>query len=144
MTLDEIFAEWSKDCVIDKMELDNQSIETPKLHSKYLKFYAIERMTLQKLEQDYKILFKLKNEYFGGTLDMDTIKEQGWEPNSKMILRSDIGMHIDADPDIQKLTLRIGLQKEKISTLDSILKTIANRGFQIKNAIDFQRMMNGI
>lgn len=144
MTLEEIFDHWSKDSIIDKMELDNQSLETPKLHSKYLKFYAIERLSLQRLEQDYKILFKLKTEYFAGTLDLDTIRERGWEQNPKVILRSDIGMHIDADPEIQKLSLKIGLQREKISTLDSILKTIANRGFQIKNALDFQRMMNGM
>lgn len=143
MQLEEIFTEWGKDSVIDKMDLDNQSLETPKLHSKYLKFYAIEKLTLQKLEMEYKTLFKAKSEYFAGTLDIDSIREFGWEPNPKVILKTDIGMHIDADKEIQKLSLKIGLQREKISTLDSILKTIANRGFQIKNAIDFQRMMNG-
>jgi len=144
MTLDEIFENWSKDSIIDKNALDNESLEIPKIHSKYLKFFAVERLTLQRLEQEYKILFKTKTEYFAGTLDLDTIKENGWEPNQKMILKGDIGMHIDADPQIQKLSLKIGLQKEKISTLDSILKSLANRGFQIKNSIDFTKMMNGL
>lgn len=144
MTLEEIFESWSKDSVIDKMQLDNESLETPKLHSKYLKFLATERLTLQRLEQDYKILLKMKTEYFAGTLDMDYMRDNGWEPNPKMILKADIPMHIDADKDIQKLSLKIGLQREKVSTLDSILKTLANRGYVIKNALDFARLMNGL
>lgn len=144
MQLEEILNEWSNDSVINKMELDNQSLETPKLHSKYLKYFAIERLNLQRLELEYKVLYKLKTEYFSGMLDIETLKEKNWEPNPKIILKSDIGMHIDADQDIQRLSLKIGLQREKISILDSILKTIANRGFQIKNAIDFQRLMNGL
>lgn len=144
MTLEEIFENWSADSKIDKADLDNESLNTPLLHSKYLKMFSIERLSLQRLEIEYKTLVKLKSEYFGGTLDMDTIRERGWEPNPKMILKSDINMHIEADPEIQKLSLKIGLQREKIGALDSILKTIANRGFQIKNAIDWNRLMNGM
>jgi hypothetical protein len=53
-------------------------------------------------------------------------------------------MHIEADAQIQKLSLKIGLQREKVSTLDSIIKTITNRGFQISNAINYMKLMNGI
>lgn len=143
MTLEEIFENWANDSKIDKADLDNESLNTPILHAKYLKMFAVERLSLQRLEAEYKIIHKLKSEYFAGTLDTDTIRERGWQPNPKMILKSDINMHIDADPEIQKLALKIGLQREKISTLDSILKTIANRGFQIKNAIDYLKLMNG-
>lgn len=144
MTLEEIFENWANDSKIDKADLDNESLNTPILHAKYLKMFAVERLSLQRLEAEYKIIHKLKSEYFAGTLDTDTIRERGWQPNPKMILKSDINMHIDADPEIQKLALKIGLQREKISTLDSILKTIANRGFQIKNCIDWNRLMNGM
>jgi Recombination, repair and ssDNA binding protein UvsY len=144
MTLDDIFTNWSEDSKISKTELDDESLKIPLLHSKYLKFYTTERLTLHKLEAQYKSLFKLKSEYFSGSLDMDTIKENGWEPNPKLILKSDLNMHIEADADIQRLSLKIGLQREKVSTLDSILKTISNRGFQISNALNYMKLMNGI
>lgn len=144
MTLDEIFENWSVDSRISKTELDDESLKIPLLHSKYLKFYTAERLTLHKLEAQYKTLFKLKSEYFSGSLDMDTIRENGWEPNPKLILKSDLNMHIEADNEIQKLSLKIGLQREKVSTLDSILKTISNRGFQISNAVNYMKLMNGI
>lgn len=144
MKLDEIFDNWATDSIIKNTDLDNQSLNIPYLHSKYIKMLAIEKMTLQKLENDYKNLYKLKHEYFSGSLDLDTIKDNGWEQNPKLILKTDIGMHIDADKDIQNLTLKIGLQKEKVSTIDSILKNIANRGYYISNAINWQKMQNGM
>jgi len=89
-------------------------------------------------------LYKLKNEYYSGTLDLQTLKEKGWEPNQKIILKSDIPIHIDADSDIQKISLKIGLQREKIYALESILKSISNRGFQINTAVNWQKLMSGI
>ncbi len=144
MHLDEIFENWSEDSKISKTDLDDESLKIPLLHSKYLKIYTSERMALMRLESEYKNLYKLKNEYFSGSLDMDTIKENGWEPNPKLILKSDLNMHIEADSEIQRLSLKIGLQREKVSTLDSILKTVGNRGFQISNAINYMKLMNGI
>jgi len=144
MTLDEIFENWTVDSKISKTELDDESIKTSLLHSKYLKFYSTEKLSLYKLEAEYKILFKLKNEYYAGTLDLQTIKERGWEPNSKIILKSDINTHIEADSDIQKLSLKMGLQREKIYALESILKSVSNRGFQISTAVNYMKLMNGI
>jgi hypothetical protein len=144
MTLDDVFENWSEDSKISKTDLDDESLKIPLLHSKYLKFYTTERMVLMRLEAEYKTLFKLKSEYFSGSLDMDTIRENEWEPNPKLILKSDLNMHIEADAQIQRLSLKIGLQREKVSTLDSIIKNIINRGFQISNAINYMKLMNGI
>lgn len=144
MTLDEIFENWNVDSKISKTELDDESIRTSLLHSKYLKMYSTEKLTLYKLEAEYKSLLKLKTEYFAGTLDTQTIKENGWEPNQKIILKGDINIHIEADQDIQKISLKMGLQREKIYALESILKSISNRGFQISTAVNYMKLMNGI
>lgn len=144
MTLDEIFENWTIDSKISKTELDDESIRTSLLHSKYLKMYSTEKLTLYKLEAEYKSLLKLKTEYFAGTLDTQTIKEKGWEPNQKIILKGDINIHIEADQDIQKISLKMGLQREKIYALESILKSVSNRGFQISTAVNYMKLMNGI
>lgn len=144
MTLDEIFENWNVDSKISKTELDDESIRTSLLHSKYLKMYSTEKLTLYKLEAEYKSLLKLKTEYFVGTLDIQTIKEKGWEPNQKIILKGDINIHIEADQDIQKISLKMGLQREKIYALESILKSVSNRGFQISTAVNYMKLMNGI
>ena len=78
-----------------------------------------------------------------GTLDEETLKERNWKPNPRNILKSDIPMHIDADSDIINLTLKIAYQKEKINLLESIIKSIMERGYIIKNVIDWQKFTNG-
>jgi hypothetical protein len=71
-------------------------------------------------------------------------KIKGWVmPAKGLILKSDIPMYIDADKDMVKLSLKIGLQQEKIELLESIIKSLGNRGYNIKAAIDFIRYTNG-
>jgi hypothetical protein len=64
-------------------------------------------------------------------------------PNPRTILKSDIPMHLEADQDIINMTLKIAYQKEKITLLESIIKNITDRGYMIKNYIDWQRFTNG-
>ena len=143
MKIDDIFNEWEQDSQFDRTELAGESLKTPSLHHKYYKMYSTERLLLRKLESEYKELHKTKYEYYSGTLDYDTMRESNWEPFSLKILRTDIPMYIDSDSDITTLSLRIGLQKEKIDLLESIIKTIMTRGFAIKNAIDWTRFTSG-
>jgi hypothetical protein len=71
-------------------------------------------------------------------------KDKGWKlPPKGMILKGDIPMYLDGDQDIINLSLKIGLQQEKVELLDSIIKTIINRNFIIRNAIDWQKFTMG-
>lgn len=143
MTLDDILKSWQTDNIIDPTDVGNASLQQAKLHAKYLRFMTEERLILKKLRADYKQLQKLKYEYYSGTLSEEDMKNNGWQPNGLKILRTDIPMYIEADDDIVKLSLRIGSQEEKVDALDSIIKTINNRGFQIKNYIDWTKFTNG-
>jgi hypothetical protein len=51
---------------------------------------------------------------------------------------------IKADPNLIKASLKIGLLNEKISFLEDIIKSLVNRGFQIKSAIDWEKFKVGI
>ena len=143
MKLEEIQSLWEVDSRIDKNKLDSESLKLSELHNRYYKIYIQERFQLLKLDTDYKELLRLKYEYYDGTLDLDTIKEKGWNPNQKIILKANLQMYIESDKDIINITLRIGYQKEKIGFLESIIKNIQNRGFSIKNSIEFMKIQNG-
>ena len=143
MKLEEIQQSWEKDCVIDRSELGEESLKIPKLHSKYFNMFSAERMTLRKLESDLKKLYRVKYEYYSGTLDFDTLREYNWEPNPLKILRSDIGMYMDSDTDYQTMHLKYEYQKEKVDFLENIIKSLINRGFQIKSAIDWEKFKVG-
>ena len=143
MKLEEIHELWSKDSEIDYTSIDREAVKTPKLHNKYYQIFSQERLALRKLETDYKQLYLLKHEYFTGALDQETLSEKNWQPNQRLILKADLDTHIEADKDIIALTLKIAYQKEKTLLLESIINTIQNRGFAIKNYIDWQRFTNG-
>jgi Recombination, repair and ssDNA binding protein UvsY len=143
MQIDDIMALWEKDTVIDKTELGDESLNSPKLHSKYYNILIKERLYLKKLEAENRQLKLDKYEFFTQGPNEDT-KDKGWRlPPKGMILKSDLPMYMDADQDIVDLNLKIGLQQEKIEFLESIIKTIINRNFVIKNAIDWQKFTMG-
>lgn len=144
MKLTDIQTQWELDCNIDRTELGNESIRIPQLHSKYFKIFSQERLTLRTLESEYKILYKLKFEWYMGTISDDILRSNQWEPNPLKILRTDIPTYMDADPDLQGLIFRIDTQKEKIDFVESIIKSLSNRGFQIKAAIDWEKFKMGV
>lgn len=143
MKLDDIMMEWEKDSHMDSSELAKESLRIPLLHHKYYKLFVQEGLLQKKLEQDFKTLYRLKYEYYMGVLDQETMIERGWDPNPLKILKQDLSIYIDSDSEMQAIQAKIDIQKQKISFLESAIKTITNRGFLIKNAIDWERFKSG-
>ena len=144
MQLDKLFELWGKDCNIDRAELGIESTKIPQLHFKYFKLLSQERLTLKRLESDMKVLYKSKWDYFQGTLTIEELEEKGWQPQPLKILKSDLSQYIDSDSDIITLSQRVAYQKEKLDFLESVIRTVNNRGFHIKNAIDWEKFKVGI
>lgn len=143
MKLEDIIAEWDKDGTIDQTNVSKESGEIPKLHNKYFKIYMGEGYLLRKMKADYKKLFKLKTEYYKGELDVSELKQYGWSQQPLKILRTDIPSYLDADDDLIESSLKIGAQEQKVEYLESIIKMIGNRGFQIRAIIDWERFRTG-
>ena len=143
MKLEDIYEQWKTDAIIDNENLINESLKIPHLHAKYLKYFTSEKIILTSKQSEYKELYKNKHEYYANTMDIDEIKELGWEPLQKKIMKADVPMHIDADKEIKELRLKVAIQKEKVEALDHIIKSLNNRGFYIKNAVDYMRFING-
>lgn len=143
MKIEEIFTQWEKDSKIDKTELGDEALSIPKLHHKYFQILVSEKLLLRAHESEMKKLKLDKYEFLTQGPNEET-KNKGWKlPPKGMILKAELPMYIDADPDIIKQSLKIGLQQEKIELLESIIKTIINRGFLIKSAIDWQKFTMG-
>lgn len=143
MKLENIFQLWETDSIISRDNLDTESINCSKLHQKYHKIFTEERLILRKYETDLKRLRLDKFEFYTQGPTKET-QEKGWVlPPIGKILKADANTYVDADPDVIALTLKVGLQHEKIELLSSIIRSIMNRGFQIKNAIDFMKFQSG-
>lgn len=143
MKLDEILDFWQEDTKIDRTELGDEALNIAKLHHKYYQILVNERLILRKHESDLKKLKLDKYEFFTQGPNEET-QSKGWKlPAKGLILKADIPMYMDADDDLITLSLKIGMQQEKIELLESIIKTIMNRGYNIKAAIEWQRFING-
>jgi len=142
MTLEDIMEMWSKDCDIDRTELGEESLKIPQLHSKYYKLFSTERLRLRKMEADFKTLKFEKYEFYTQGPNEDTPRE--WKlPSRGLILKSDIPMYMESDGDIIDTSLKIGYQQEKVEYLEAAIKSLVNRGYSIKNAIDWHRFTHG-
>jgi hypothetical protein len=143
MRLEAIFELWAEDSQIDRTDLGHESLKISNLHHKYYKIFANERLVLRALEADLKTLRFEKYEFFTQGPTRQT-KEKGWElPPVGRVLKSDVSAYIEADKDIIALSLKIGLANEKVDLLESIIRSLQNRGFQIKTALDFVKFQNG-
>lgn len=138
----DIEKEWLADAKIDSTQLDQESLKTPLIHAKWLKLYTDERM---KLKIQKANLAKLKLEKYRFYLEgsSEESRARGWEHPGSKILKSDVEMFLDADPDLVKSNIAIAETEERIQFLDQVIRCINNRGFQIKNAIDWLRWSSG-
>lgn len=143
MKLEEIYAEWDKDSNIDTTDLGNESIKIPSLHNKYFKVYTSEKLLLRKYEAEMKELKLEKYEFYTQGPSKDSV-EKGWTmPARGMILKQEMPMYMEGDKELIAQSLKIGYQQEKIELLESIIKSLVNRGFQIKAAIDWHKFTMG-
>lgn len=144
MNVEDILDAWSQDASMNPTEIGSESLKTPMLHHKYLQILVQEKLALKKHKYKYKRLYKEKWEYFLGFMSQEQMEERGWEPMSLKIIKQDVDKYIESDEQISQLQLLIEYQEEKIEALESIIKTINNRGFQIKNYIDFEKFKMGM
>lgn len=140
MNIDEIQTLWEQDSKIDPDNLHIESIKIPSLHSKYHNIYN-NILLLKKMEETkLKILKKEKWMYYSGKAEPEVYIER---PFDHKVLKPDMEKYLDADDDLIKSVSKIEYYQAMLSYLDSILKTILNRTYQIKNAIEFMKFTAG-
>ena len=144
MKLEEIQELWNRDRDIDITDLGVESVRIPQIHDKYLKIYIDERIRLKGLQFDLNKLVKLKTDYYAGNLTEEELEKLGWEQFLTRLIKTEITKYLEADEDIIKMKKNIVLMEEKMHYLDSIIKMVSNRGFQIKSAIDWIKYKDGI
>ena len=143
MLVDEITTMWLEDAKIDDVDLDTESLKIPTLHAKYLKLLYQEKLKLKSLVIKKRTLSHVLSEYYRGHLNTpEDLRELQREPWSRTVLKQDLGSYVDSDKDMIKLLTKMAYQEEVVSLLEDIIKNINNRGFQIKNSIEWRKLTN--
>ena len=140
--LDTIQEMWEKDAKIDRDNLHDESLNIPSLHAKYFQIYNTIFLLRKKAEQQRKNIRNERYEYFSGKADPDVYVQN---PFPKKIRDKDtMTKYLDADEKLSNASLKIEYYDTMLTYLESILKVIQNRTYQIKNAIEFMRFNAGM
>ena len=133
---------WEKDSKIDPDNLHTESLNIPCLHAKYFDLYNTIFLLRKKAEQQRKNIRHERYEYFSGKADPEVYVEN---PFGKKIRGKDMMQkYLDADEKLSNCSLKIDYYETMLVYLESILKMISNRTFQIKNSIEFMRFNSGL
>ena len=141
MTFDELQQLAEKDLKINDTELDLESLKTPQLHNKYMKFHNQYTNLLKKAEQELARLTRDKWEYYTGKADPSVYQQK---PFNIKLLKPDVDKYLKSDDELMKLEQKVTYIQSVVDYLDRTIKIISNRGFQIKNAIDWRKFTSGV
>jgi hypothetical protein len=145
MKLEDVQKEWEKDSIIDQANLGFEATRNPLLHSKYLNRLSNVKLLARKAEVDYLKLRKDKYRYFKGEMTKHELEERGWaQYQGRVPLKTEMEEYLTTDHDMIRLTDKIEYLKVVKETLESILKALASRGWEIKSAIEWEKMRNGL
>ena len=143
MKFEDIQKSWTSDCSIDDSELAKESVRIPQLHNKYLILYSNEKLRFKEIKFLFLGLVKRKRDYYSGRMTVEELEAADWEPFQYKLLKADVQEYIDADENVIESKKLLALQEEKVNYLESIVKGLSNRGYLIKNAIDWKRFTEG-
>jgi hypothetical protein len=141
MTLDEIQRLWEEDSNINPDNLHLESLKIPQLHAKYYKIYNNIVLLKKKSVEDYSKLKKERYEYYSGKSSQEVYSEEPFP--FKVRDKESMNRYLDSDEKLSNIRLKNEYYDSVLKYLEDIIKTIHNRSFQIKNAIDWQRFQAG-
>lgn len=143
MNFEDLKKHAERDMKVDDTQLDLESLKIPQLHNKYLNFLQEERFNLKKMGFDFASLRRSKWEFYTGKMSEEDLEKNGWEPFDLKILKSDVDMYLDADSDMILMKQKITYQEEKVFYLESVIKEIGQRNWEIRNAIEWRKFVSG-
>ena len=130
------------DSKIDSVDLKRESLKIPQLHQKYFKILNQEILTFKYLESQQNIIRKKLWAYYTG-ISIDENKNQVFPvKKGQKFTKDDINAFIDGDQEYQNTKLKMEYHEQIIKYLESIIKEISQRTWNIKNAIEWHKFTN--
>ena len=141
MNLEQIQEMWEKDSKIDPDNLHDESLKIPQLHSKYYTLYNTITLLREKAREQYNKVRLERYNYYTGKATAEVYAE---EPFPYKVREKDaIQRHLDADDKMNKIDMKIKYYDVMLKFLEEIIRTVSNRTYQIKNAIEWNKFQAG-
>lgn len=141
INLDEIQDMWRRDSQLDPDNLHLESLKIPGLHSKYYDLYNQLKLLRVKAEAEFAEVRLERHRYYTGKAPQEVYVAEPFP--YKVRDKESLKQYLDADSKLQEKHLKIKYYEIMLSFLEEVIKTISNRTYQIKNAIEWQRFIAG-
>ena len=141
MTLDELKLQVQRDLKVDNEHLDTESLKNQEIKANYLDHKSRYELLLYKAKGDYKRLYREKWEYYGGKSDA---KIYATKPFDLKVLKTDLAVYISSDEEIIDAENKVGYLETVVDYIKGVIKSVDNRGWDIKNAIEWKKFEAGL
>ena len=126
---------------IDSDNLDAEAIRNTRIFTDINRMYITESRKLARLAvMKNKVEFK-RNRFYGGK---ETAEHYKKEPLRESILKTDIPTYMNIDPQVLEIRGMYEEQEKVVKFLEESKQALRSRGFDVKNAIEFRRLMMGM
>lgn len=144
LQLDDLKAQWANDCVIDPNKLDESSIRTANLHQKYLDILTEYKLRLFKLEKEFLIMKGNRSRYYLGQMTKEELASFGWDQYQyRSPIKSELERLLSSDPYLLAILDKESYIKFCFEYVEEIMKSLRERNWQIRNAIEFIKFQAG-
>jgi hypothetical protein len=140
-TYEEIEGEVDRLLAINPDDLDGEALRNSKIFTSINRIYILKS---RKLGELYTALHKLEHKrqrYYAGKESSEVYKK---EPLTEAILKTDIPSHMNIDPLVVEMRTIVKETERTVKFLEDAKGQLRQRGFDIKNAIDYRKMMLGL
>ena len=141
MTLDELKLQVQRDLKVDNEHLDTESLKNQEIRANYLDHKSRYELLLFKAKGDYKRMYREKWEYYGGKADA---KIYATKPFDLKVLKTDLAVYITSDEEIINAENKVGYLETVVDYIKGVIKSVDNRGWDIKNAIEWRKFEAGV
>ena len=141
MTLDELKIQVQQDLKVDNEHLDTESLKNQEIKAKYLDYKTRYELLLFKAKGDYKRLYREKWEYYGGKSDAKIYISK---PFDLKVLKTDLSVYITSDDEVIDAENKIGYLETVVDYIKGVIKSVDNRGWDIKNSIEWKKFEAGM
>ena len=142
MKLEELQREAKQDLNIEDQEsLDQESYKNQNIKAKWLEYRTKYDQLLIIAKADHQKMYRAKWEYYGGKADA---KVYAAKPFDLKVLKTDLQMYINSDEEILAVQGKIAYYESIIKYIDGVIKSIDNRGWDIRNATEWKKFEAGM
>tara|TARA_Y100000296_G_scaffold5368_1_gene6635 strand:- start:611 stop:1042 length:432 start_codon:yes stop_codon:yes gene_type:complete len=127
--------------ISDFERIDQESYKNQVIKQKWLDFKADFELLLVKAKTDHQLLYRQKWEYYGGKAEA---KVYAAKPFDIKVMKTDLAMYIQSDEDILRLSNKIGYYESCVDYCKGVIKSIDNRGWDIKHSIEWKKFEAGM